>query len=388
MERLTVVVLLILVAVSCAGSAAASSLNSALEKVVEAQLVELDTGAVERALADIDADIQAQLPSLDLQEIIFGRRGLEWGRLVQELSQYLFREVVANLRLLTGLLVLAVMGALLQNLQASFASSDSIDVSTACCLLLLLHLSINSFQVAVAAGAGAINAMTSLMYALLPLLSTTLAAVGGVTSAAIMHPILAAAVGMMGLLVQQMIFPLLQAAVVLGIAGNLFHEFPVKRLAGILERAGSLLLGTAFVTFAAVVTSRGMLAPVADGVTMRAAKYLGGKIMPILGNTFSQALDVAVGGSLLIKNGLGVLGLCGILLMAAFPLAKILALVFIYRMVTAVIEPISDPRLVSAMTSCGNILTAVFVAVMTVTLAFFLTITLMVGMGNLTAVLR
>ena len=117
-----------------------------------------------------------------------------------------------------------------------------------------------------------------------------------------MHPILVVSVGLMGMLIQQVIFPLLRVAVVLGIAGNLFHEFPVKRLAGLAERVAGLLLGTAFVAFAAVVTARGMLAPVADGVTIRAAKYLGGKIMPILGNTFSQALDVAVGGSLLIKN--------------------------------------------------------------------------------------
>jgi len=227
-----------------------------------------------------------------------------------------------------------------------------------------------------------------LMYALLPLLSTTLAAVGGLTSAALMHPMLMAAVGMMGMLVQKVVFPLLQIAIVLGIVGNLFHGFPVKRLAALLERSGSLLLGTAFVAFAAMIIARGMLAPVVDGVTIRAAKYLGGKIMPVLGNTFAQALDVAVGGSLLIKNGLGVFGLSVILVIVAFPLVKIVALLFIYRLVTALIEPISDTRLVSAMASCGNILAIVFVAVMTVTLAFLLTITVMVGMGNLTAVLR
>jgi len=387
-QRLIAAALFLALVLASSGFAGASDLNSILEKVVDAQLRELDTREIERTLAAVHGDVQAQLPSLDLREIILGSKGMDWGRLVQDLFNYLFREVVANFRLLTGLLVLAVIGALLQNLQVSFLSSDSIDVSVACCLLILLHLGLNSFQVAVAAGTGAIDAMMSFMYALLPLLSTTLAAVGGITSAALIHPILVVAVGAMGALVQKVIFPLLQVAGGLGLVGNLFHEFPVKRLAGLTERVAGLLLGTAFVAFAAMVTARGMLAPVADGVTMRAAKYLGGKIMPILGNTFSQALDVAVGGSLLIKNGLGVLGLSGILLLAAFPLIKILALVFIYRIVTAVIEPISDSRLISALTSCGNVLTVVFVAVLTTALIFFLTITLMVGMGNLTAVLR
>lgn len=111
-------------------------------------------------------------------------------------------------------------------------------------------------------------------------------------------------------------------------------------------------------------------------------------MVPVLGNTFAQALDVAVGGSLLIKNALGMFGLCVILIIVAFPLVKIVALLLIFRVVTALVEPISDARLVSAMTSCGNVLAIVFVAVMTVALMFFLTITVMVGMGNLTAIIR
>ena len=74
--------------------------------------------------------------------------------------------------------------------------------------------------------------------------------------------------------------------------------------------------------------------------------------------------------------------------MVSFPLVKIVSLLCIYRIVTALIEPISDPRLVGAMSSCGNVLAIVFVAVMTVTLTFLLTITVMVSMGNLTATLR
>ena len=63
------------------------------------------------------------------------------------------------------------------------------------------------------------------------------------TSAALMHPMLMAAVGMMGMLVQKVIFPL-QIAIVLGIVGNLFHGFPVKRLAA-CSSGRRFALGTA-----------------------------------------------------------------------------------------------------------------------------------------------
>ncbi|NLJ24045.1 MAG: stage III sporulation protein AE [Firmicutes bacterium] len=386
--HISLIVAIMICFISFASVTFASPLVSPMEQVVKVQLEELDLKQLERTLSGLDADIQAQLPSLELGQLMRGGSGIEWGRLGRDLLAYLFREVVANSRLMVQLIVLAIVAAVLQNLQTAFVFSDTMDVSLASCLLLLIYIAVNSFQLAVAAGVGAIDTMTSLMYALLPLLSTTLAAVGGLTSAALMHPLLMTAVGMMGVLVQRVVFPLLQIAIVLAIVGNLFQGFPVRRLANLLERSGSLLLGTAFVAFAAMIIARGMLAPVADGVTIRAAKYLGGKIVPVLGNTFAQALDVAVGGSLLIKNALGMFGLCAILIIVTFPLVKIVALLLIFRVVTALVEPISDARLVSAMTSCGNVLAIVFVAVMTVALMLFLTITVMVGMGNLTATIR
>ena len=106
---------------------------------------------------------------------------------------------------------------------------------------------------------------------------------------------------------------------------------------------------------------------------------------PVLGNTFAQALDVAVGGSLLIKNALGMFGLCAILIIVTFPLVKIVALLLIFRVVTALVEQLVM-RLVSAMTSCECLSYRVcgsndcgFDAL--------LTITVMVGM-NLTATIR
>lgn len=373
----------------CLGSLAAASEPSApLTKVVEAQLDLLDLGELERLIANLDGEVKAQLPSLDMGQLVLGKEGIDWGNLLGALTRYLFKEVVANSRLLAQLMILAIMSALLQNLQTASLGSDALDVSMVACLLLLLHVALNSFELAVGVGIRTIDTMATLMYVLLPLLSTTLAAVGAFTTAAVMHPILVASVGLMSSLVQYGVFPMLQLSIVLGVVGNTFPGFPLRRLAALFERVGSLMLGGAFVGFAAMITARGMLAPVADGVAIRAAKFVGGKVMPVLGNTFAQALDVAVGGSILIKNGLGAFGLGAILVIVAFPLVKILAILFTYRIVTALIEPISDTRLVAAMASCGSVIAIIFVAVLTVTLAFLLTITVLVGMGNLTAMLR
>ena len=84
---------------------AASSAPTPLAKVVEAQLDLLDIGEMERLIANLDGEVQAQLPSLDIGQLILGNQGIDWGNLLGALTRYLFREVVANSRLLARLVV-------------------------------------------------------------------------------------------------------------------------------------------------------------------------------------------------------------------------------------------------------------------------------------------
>lgn len=102
----------------------------------------------------------------------------------------------------------------------------------------------------------------------------------------------------------------------------------------------------------------------------------------------SDAMEVVVGGSMLIKNALGVFGLVTLLVLIAFPLVKILALVIIYRVATAVVQPISDARLVEALGTMANTLTVLVAAVATAAVMFFVVITIVIGIGNLAAVVR
>lgn len=77
-----------------------------------------------------------------------------------------------------------------------------------------------------------------------------------------------------------------------------------------------------------------------------------------------------------------------LLVMLAFPLLKILALVIIYQVATALVQPISDPRLVDALGTMAKTLTMVMATVATAAMMFFVVITIVVGVGNLAVVVR
>ena len=139
--------------------------------------------------------------------------------------------------------------------------------------------------------------------------------------------VLLLAVAFVGTLVEGIIFPLIFVAAVLGVAGNFSAEFPLSRLAGLVRTGCIALLGVVFSLFLGVMVVRGAIAPVADGAALRTAKFLTGTFVPVIGGMFADAVEVVVGGSLLIKNTIGALGLAAVGLTAAFPMMNLIGII-------------------------------------------------------------
>ena len=132
---------------------------------------------------------------------------------------------------------------------------------------------------------------------------------------------------------------------------------------------------------------REALAPVADGFAFRTAKFLTGTFVPLVGGKIADAMDVIVGGSVLIKNALGAFGMTAVAVMTAFPLVKLFSIFAVFRVATALVEPVTDPRLVQAMAGLSNSLALLLAGLITAA-TFFVAITVVVGVGNTAAVMR
>lgn len=390
------IVILILGVPGVAGTAAAqeppagTEPGDALRLTVDEQMRHLDTTAVDELLRGLDREIRDQLPAPGLRQLITDPEGglrLNPVELGKELLHFLLGEVLVQSRLLGQLIVLAVLCALLHNLADSL-SRPATDFGFIVAYMVVIFIGLQSFALAADIGRTSLTNMSSFMLALLPLMSTMLAAVGAISSAALFHPLLITVVTLVVSLIEQVVFPLLFFAAVLGVVGRIAVEFPLSRIADLFRQGAMTALGLFFTLFLGVMVIRGAIAPVADGVALRTTKFLAGSFIPVVGGMMADAMEVVVGGSLLIKNAIGVFGMATLLVMLAFPLLKILALVIIYKVATALVEPISDPRLVDALGTMAQTLTMLMATVATAALMFFVVITIVVGVGNLAAVMR
>ncbi|HHT72754.1 MAG TPA: stage III sporulation protein AE [Firmicutes bacterium] len=360
-----------------------------LEESIAAQLEELGLEGLMGYSELVDPDFRAYLPKLDLKGILAGGEGgAGVGELFRQLLALLLQEVVVSLALLRQLVVVAALSALLTQLGGSFGETAVINLAKAICFLVIIILGLQSCRAALALAADTIDKMVSFMYAILPMLASLLAAAGGVTSAVIFHPVLVAMVGAVASTVRYVLLPLIFGGAVIGLLAHFSTELPLSRLAGLARQVTVTLMGLLFVVFSGVMAVRGAISPIADGIGIRTAKFLTKTFVPVVGGMFSDAVEVVAGGSLLIKNAVGAFGLAMVFFLMAVPVLKLWAVVLIYKAVNAVTQPIVDERVVAAIASLEHSLTLVLAALATAGLMFFLVITVLVGLGNLTAVLR
>ena len=383
---------LVIIFISSGVRAELSRNNFHQEEIIEQQLEKLDLSDLEEEVEKLSRQQDDYLPEIKLDDLLnlFTGDGssLSFYDLLQGSLRLFFREVIESSRLLVQLIVLAVIAAVLKNFRANFAENEVSKLANTMVYFVLIIIALNSFQIAITIGESTIANMVDAMKALLPVLLSLLIGLGNVTSASLFHPLSYLVVNFLSVLIKNILFPLIFLATILDLVNSISDEFEVTSLASLLKQIAMGLIGLVTTIFGAVILAQGGIAAISDGITIRTAKYLTGSFIPVVGGFISNTLDMIVGGSLLIKNALGFFGVLIIILVCSFSAIKIIALVFIYRFAAAVIQPISEERIVTCLNKLANNLLLVFAAVTIVAIMFFLVLIIMVATANFTVMLR
>ncbi|MFX4260977.1 stage III sporulation protein AE [Pelotomaculum propionicicum] len=352
----------------------------------------LDFKEVQSYIDQLDSAVKGSVPQFDFKDMVIKlvKGEMDWkpADILNNVLRQLFKEVVANFALLGKLVVLAVICAVLQNLVCSFEKGTTGQLAYSVTYLVLITIAIGSFSLAVNAGREVVDALVTFMQALLPVLLTLLVAVGGVASAAIFSPVILTTLGIFGTMIKNIILPLFFFVAILGVVSNLTDRFKVTNLADLLKTVAVSLMGFFTTIFLGVLAIQGVAGAVGDSVTFRTAKFTVKTFVPMVGGMLSDALDAVISSSLLIKNALGIAGIGVIGAILIVPLLKIVTLAFTYKLAGALIQPVADGQMVDCLNSLSSSLFHVFAAVATVGLLFFFTITIVVGIGNITVMLR
>ena len=368
-----------------AASATAQSASQASPAALaREQLANLDTSTISRFIDEAGQAIPgAGFSWASLGQFLHGQGVLTHPeRLFGALGNLFVGEVRGNLGLLARLLVLVVLSGILRQLHGAFEGEAIGRVADAAIFLALGLICLAGFRSAVGMARGAVQNLGSFMLALLPALVGLLAATGSVASAGLIHPALVAAVTAVGLLVQAVIVPLVVLAAVLDIVSAFSPEFRLTRLAGLIRQVGLGLLGLASTVFLGVVAVEGITGSVADGLALRTGKYAVKTLIPVVGGMLADTAELVLTSGLLLRSGLGLVGLVATALLVVVPLLKLLALALIYRGAAALAQPVGGDGVAAVLGGVGSAVVLLGAAVTVVGLMWFLSLAVLVGAGG------
>ncbi|MDT8901062.1 stage III sporulation protein AE [Anaeroselena agilis] len=346
---------------------------------------------VNRFIVKINRELNEDIPLLTGETIRgIAARGfsLDWESIKRAVAARLFKELAANAHLMGKLLFLAVLCALLQNLQNSFEHSTVSLLAYSICYIFLAVIALTAFYNAITLARDTVGNMVGFMEALLPLLISLLAGVGAVTTAALFTPLMLFVVGTVSIVVKDVVLPLFFLAAVLQCVNFLSNKYQVTNLCGLFRQGGMAVLGLTLVVFVGVITVQGVAGGVADGVALRTAKYATATFIPVVGKMFADTVELVMGASLLLKNAIGLFGIATVLTLCALPLIKLVSLIVVIKLAGALVQPMGDEKMAKCLDGMGDNLMLVFGGVLAVAVMFFLTITMIVGVGSVTMMLR
>ncbi|QZY57478.1 stage III sporulation protein AE [Crassaminicella profunda] len=362
------------------------------DELILKQLENINMNPLEDVIKNLNNHTDDYFPKIHLKEMMFslikGEETFTLKDLFNGLIKSIFKETIANSSLLAKLIVLSMLCAFLHNLSSAFASDAVGKLAYTACYLVIIAIAIKSFSIATTIGIDTIDEMVSFMQALLPILLTLLMSMGAITSTAMFQPVIVASVSIVSTLMKDVILPIIFFSVILSIVDNFSSKIHISKLASLLKQICIVLIGFILTIFTGIITIQGVTASTADGVTIRTAKFAVDRFIPVVGSFISEAFDTILGCSLLIKNAVGALGIIILAIIIAMPLLKILTLIFIYKLTTAIIEPITETQLVTCLNDMSNAMVLILGTVISVAIMFFFTVTMIVGAGNVTLMMR
>lgn len=274
---------------------------------------------------------------------------------------------------LVHMLLIALIAAVFGNFSKTFKSRQIVDISFYAMYLLLIALTLSSFQTVTEWVSEGIESLTSFMSVFCPLYFLAVSiAKGSITSVAFYNLVLFL-IFLTEFLILDFLLPLIHIYMIVKVLNYLSEEDYLSKFAELIEMTVSWILKTLLACIVGLNVIQGLISPAIDTVK-RSAVTKGAEAIPGVGDIIGGVAEVALGTAVLVKNGIGMAGAIICIALCMVPLVQVAGIVLLYKLAAAVIQPVSDKRIVGCVETVGEGCRLLLHVVFTTSLLFLLTI--------------
>lgn len=118
------------------------------------------------------------------------------------------------------------------------------------------------------------------------------------------------------------------------------------------------------------------------GVTAKTTKAAVSNFIPVVGKILGDAVDTVMGCSVILKNALGVVGVIIIIGICIVPIMKLVILMAMYYMASALCQPIADGKIIKLLSHMGDTFKILLAVLCSVSVMLIIGITLIIRISN------
>ena len=284
--------------------------------------------------------LQGKLPS--------GISGL-WG----EVWRFLFSYLGGQKQLAVQILLIALFSAVCTNFIRVFENSQIADISFYMMYLLIGTLLIGAFAEMQSLTVNTLKSLFQFVTLLLPAYVVTIVFSAGSVSALGFYELTLLSVHILQLLFIKMVLPLIRIYVVFLFFNQLTQEDLFSQASEFLKTLLEWILKTTTAILVGLQTIQCLVAPAVDTLKNSTAHRIV-KALPGVGGLMDSAAETIAGSALVIKNAVGVAGMIVVLLICLLPFFKLGLSVLLFRLLCALLQPISEKRMVDCIRSFSD----------------------------------
>ena len=273
--------------------------------------------------------------------------------IIDLIKNQLFLQIDENKQALTQVVLIAIVAAIFTNFSDVFSKSGISQLSFYITYLLLITLLCTAFATIMQISSEMVKLLVSFMKALIPAYFLAVAFVGGTVTSMSFYQFTLILITVLEAVLLYLVLPAIQVYVLIIFINNLSKEDVLSKLAELLKIVIDWALKTVFGAMLGFGVIQSLILPYIDNLKTNAVQKAISAI-PGIGGGVSAVSEVIMGTGIIIKNGIGVAGLIVVILLAIIPIIKLVILALLYYGACAVIQPMSDKRIVESITAVAN----------------------------------
>lgn len=292
------------------------------------------------------------------------------------------KEVKQSIVTLISILVIVVIHSILKSLSDNLENGNIARIIYYVQYILIVSIIMSNFTDVISLIKETASNLVGFMNALVPILITLTTYTGSVVTGGLIQPIILFMINFIGNIIEGILIPVVLVIAVLSIVSKISDKIQITKITKFFKSSITWFLGIVLTIFVGVLSLEGTLSSSIDGITAKTAKAAVSSLIPVVGKVLGDAVDSVLGCGVILKNALGVVGVVVIVGICIIPVAKLGVLTIIYNLAAAIIEPVSDEKIVKLLEEMGGTFKLLFAILCTLSVMLIIGVTLVIKISN------